>query len=598
MSNHIDKTLKTGTLIYPQSWSDFDWKKVNKTVKYLRGKIFSAKKKGDIKELRRFQGLLLKSGSNFALSIRKVTSINKGKNTPGIDKLLVKTNEGRWALYQELTAMSRDDMLAEAKPVSRIYVPKPNGKLRPIGIPTIKDRVIQNVVKNALEPEWEASFESSSYGFRPGRSAQDALARVWLAVARQKKKLWILDADIRGCFDNIDHTKLMESIGSFPARDLIAVWLKAGYIEFANSEFFETSKGTPQGGIISPLLANIALHGIEKLLGIKTVSTTGQNYGSNTYNYVRYADDFIVFAASKELCEAARDKLIPWLAERGLEFAPEKLFIRHLSEGIKFLGCFVKLYGKRDPTVLISPHKESVVKIRAKLKEIWLKNCSTAPAKVIALLNPVIRGWANYHKQWSASTVFSGLDHWQYYRSWRYSTRRHPSKGGKWIMKKYFTSETLGKSRWNFFGELKGKEKLILLKFQNFNIKRHVIVKNNMVPDDPSKEACDYWDRRNALKAASHWDNYESRLKVSKKQFHICPICYESLYNGEDLHLHHKLSKKAGGTDSYTNLALLHMFCHLQVHSQKLSFEELDQRIKVLVSNLKASLKKKKQENE
>lgn len=588
MCNTIDLN---SSMAIATSWESIHWKKMNATVTKLRGKIYKAKKRNKIKLVRRFQDRLLRSKANILLSIRKVTSINVGKRTPGLDKILIKTNKERWELFNDICQLKRSDWTSIAKPTKRIYIPKPNGKLRPLGIPSIMDRVIQNIVKNALEPEWEALFESCSYGFRPSRSCHDALTRIFNITARQKTRLWVLDADIKGCFDNIDHNLLLETLDDFPAKEVIKAWLKAGYCEFPSEEIFETSQGTPQGGVISPLLANIALHGMEKVLGIKTVSTTGHNYGSNKFSLVRYADDFIVFARTKEECEEAKRVLDEWLKKRGLEFAPEKVSIRHLSEGIKFLGCSVRLYGKTNPTLLIKPHPEKVKAFRARLREIWLKKKGRAPLEVVTELNPIIRGWANYYNPFVSSEVFAGLDHFMWHRAWRYAKRRHPNKSHKWIAKKYFGRE-IGSSRdkWRFYAEVNKGSRIFLIKFSNFKIRRHVGVKNLMCPDDLSKKSQMYWEKRNANKQYRKWGAYESRLKLSKKQYHICPICMESLYNDEELHVHHIKAKKDGGKDTYGNLVILHELCHRQIHSLKIGEKELRDLLYKLRKNMKNKL--------
>jgi RNA-directed DNA polymerase len=572
------------------SWETISWVQVNASVKHLRGLIFTASKKGDIKLVRRLQELMLRSRTNTLLSIRRVTSINVGKRTPGLDQMLIKTNEERWNIYLSLINMDRSEWLNIAKPVRRVYIPKPNGRFRPLGIPTVRDRIIQNIVKNALEPEWESKFESSSYGFRPKRSCHDALARLWVGTARQKKRLWVLDADIKGCFDNINHEKLLDLIGDFPGSEIIKVWLKAGYCLFPEDEVVPTLTGTPQGGVISPLLANIALHGIEKSLGIKTVSTTGHNYGSNKYNYIRYADDFIVLCRTKEDCAEALAILTDWLASRGLVFAPEKVNIRHLSEGIKFLGCLVRLYGHRDPTVLITPHPEKVKAFKERLKEIWLKHCSHDAKVLISELNPIIRGWANYYAPFSSKTVFSALDHYMWLRAWRYAKRRHPMKNAAWRFKKYFSTAPGTSDKWSFHGCLTKGVKMFLCKFSRTKIIRHVMVKNNMLPDDPKSTA--YWELRDSRKVSRRWGNYESRIRISNKQFHICPVCNGSLYSeAEELHLHHIVAVKDGGTDSYPNLVLLHSICHRQLHSLKIGPVEMKRTISLLRKRMIKKLK-------
>lgn len=575
--------------MFATNWENIDWKVVNISIKKLRYSIFKAKKSGNIKLMCRLQKTMLRSKANILLSIRKVSSINTGKRTPGLDKMLIKTNKARWEMYENIVQTPISDWANQAKPVKRIYIPKPNGKFRPLGIPTIKCRVLQNIVKNALEPEWEAVFESSSYGFRPGRSCHDALSRIYLTLARQKKRIWILDADIKGCFDNIDHSKLLELIDSFPAKKVIHAWLKAGYCEFPDYSVNFNNQGTPQGGVISPLLANIALHGMEEILNIKTVSTTGHNYGNNKYAIIRYADDFVVLSDSEENCIQAKQILDPWLKQRGLEFSPEKVHVRNVFDGFKFLGCHIKLYGKKKINLLIKPHPEEVGRLKEKLRAIFLKFKGQAPIDLIMAINPIIRGWANYYLPFVSSDTFSSLDHFMWHRKWRYAIRRHPQKNKQWIFERYFgQQEGPSKNKWRFYTLVNGK-KVFMLHFSDFKIKRHIMVKNSMKPDDRSPLALSYWEKRYANRQFLTWSNYESRLKIAKKQYHLCPICLESLYNNEEIHMHHIKPKKIGGKFSINNILIVHEFCHRQIHSLKLDENDVHRK----KSDLRKLMKRK-----
>ena len=542
-------------------WNTVNWQYISKHVRNLRQRIFRATQEGDWDKVQSLQRLMLRSKSNVALSVRRVTQTNSGKDTPGVDKVLVKTPEERGKLVDEMSSYTP----WRAMPVKRVYIPKANGKLRPLGIPTIKDRVLQAMVKNALEPSWEARFEGISYGFRPKRSCQDAITSLW-TLTRSKRRVWIVDADISGCFDNINHEHLLDTIGTFPAKELIRQWLKAGYVEYGRMH--ETLTGTPQGGVISPLLANISLHGMETTLGVK-YKTRGsllpQRMGKCVV--VRYADDFVILCETEEAAKEAQERITEFLTVRGLQLSTEKTQIVHLSKGFDFLGFYIRIYPTQKLQsgwkVLIKPSKKSVSKIKERLRNEWKTLKGNNVAVVLGRLNPIHRGWANYFRTQVSSKIFHQLDRFTYGRETQYIRHMHPNKSKSWQVNQYFgTWNPFSKDKW-VFGDKDSKR--FLHKFSWTGIKRHIMVTGTNSADDP--KLLKYWSDREAAKASTL---APKAAKLAKWQDGICPICGESLFNEENIEIHHIVPRARGGEKlSDDNLILVHLYCHQQLTAQQ-----------------------------
>ena len=539
-------------------WQRVNWRKANRQVRNLRRRIFRATQQGDERKVASLQKLMLRSHANRLVAVRRVTQVNQGKRTPGVDKVLVKTPQARGKLVDELATYQP----WRARPTKRVYIPKASGTLRPLGIPTIRDRALQAMVKNALEPSWEARFEATSYGFRPGRGCHDAILRLFLLLNTRTRFKWVVDADIKGAFDNIDHDYLLCTIGDVPGRELIRQWLKAGYVEAFR--WHPTDAGTPQGGVISPLLANIALHGMEEAVGMSR-----KKAGITTSNtaVVRYADDFVVTCTTREEAERAIDRLIPWLAERGLTLSEEKTRIVHIRDGFDFLGFNVRQYEtpgstKRGSKLLIKPSRDSVVRIRKRRRDEWLSLRGHNVKEVTARLNPIIRGQANYFRPEVSYKTFQALDAWMFRREVRYVNHSHPTK--PWYWKKNHYWGKLHRQRndnWVFGDKRTG---VVLLKFSWFNIERHVLVKGTASPDDPALQQ--YWADRQRHRARVL---SPSQRKIAQRQRYVCDQCGEPLLNDEELHVHHEKWRSRGGTSEYANLTLRHLYCHQQIHARR-----------------------------
>lgn len=553
-------------------WHSIDWVKAEDDVRRLRQRIFKAAQDDDLNKVRNLQKLMLRSRSNLVVSIRRVTQRSMGRRTPGIDGFTALRDAERGALLRQLSDKPRFNAL----PVRRVHIPKKNGKMRPLGIPTMRDRVEQARVKNALEPEWEARFEGRSYGFRPGRGCHDAIERIFKTVSRKdSRRSWVLDADLSSAFDRINHDRLLEAIGDFPARREIEGWLKAGVME--HGRFAPTEDGTPQGGVISPLLLNIALHGMGTASGDSPDLTEEQRRWRGSPFLIRYADDFVVLCTTREEALKIKANLTAWLAPRGLAFNDEKSKIVHIDEGFDFLGFTVRRY---DGKLLIKPSKEAVARVKAKVREIVKEMATATTGDVIRRLNPLIKGWTTYYCHAVSSETFNGLDNWMYWRMMRWAKRRHPMKSTDWIVHTYFGRFNPTRTdKWVFGDKETGAH---LRKFSWTKIRRHVMVKGSASKDDPELSA--YWAERTRKGTYPQADR-QLNVYLAARQKGLCPLCgldliegivYEPdsvrewaewfLANARTVNAHHLTYRSRGGSDHQSNRVLIHSDCHRKHH--------------------------------
>ncbi len=555
----MSKTLNNQTV----EWKAIPWQKLEVRVFKLQKRIFKASSRGDVKAVRKLQKTLMRSWSGKCLAARKVTQDNQGKRTAGVDGIKSLSHHARLTLVTQLK------LTGKSKPTRRVWIDKPGkAEKRPLGIPTMKDRALQALVKLVLEPEWEAKFEGNSFGFRPGRSTLDAREAIYNNI-RSKAK-YVLDADISQCFDRIDHKALLNKLNTFPTlRQQIKAWLKSGVMD--KGIFSKTKEGTPQGGVISPLLANVALHGFEEFITRYKTKGSGSGWKRNqiqgTYaQVVRYADDFVILHESKEHIKFLRQKASEWLKIMGLELKPSKTQICHTSEGFDFLGFNVRQYpagAYRAATVarpgkealnlgfntLIKPTKEAVKRHLDKIGQIIDKHHNAPQEALISRLNPVITGWCNYYASSVSKETFSKCDFLTYQKLRAWAKRRCKRTNAHGTVDNYW--RTVGEDNWTFATS----GSIALVKHSSTSIVRHTKVQGARSPFDGDLV---YWGKR----MSNHPEMPSRVTTLLKRQAGKCTLCGLSFRYGDLWEVDHVIRTSRGGKDEYSNWQLLHRHCH------------------------------------
>ncbi|WP_212593027.1 group II intron reverse transcriptase/maturase [Spirosoma agri] len=548
-------------------WKAIPWRKLERNVFKLQTRIFKASHRDDRRTVRQppggpVQKTLMRSWSAQCLAVRRVTQDNQGKHTAGVDGVKSLPPKQRLDLVNQLTPVHKP------KPTRRVWISKPGStEKRPLGIPTLHDRAQQALVKQVLEPEWEAKFEPNSYGFRPGRSAHDAIAAIFSSICHKPK--YVLDADIAKCFDCIDHQALSTKLATFPSlRRQISGWLKAGVMD--GDTLYPTLEGTPQGGVISPLLANIALHGMEQWLKqeVRPKRRIGNDKRGtgNPVHFIRYADDFVLVHEDLETVQLCRERIATWLMSMGLALKPSKTRVTHTlqayegSIGFDFLGFTIRQFSKQTDqgtgklrfTTLIKPAQESAKRHYKRIDQLIDRHKSNSQVALINELNPVIRGWSTYYSRVVSKEHFTKLDHLIVRKLKTWAKRRHPTKSTHWIYAKYWQMEK-GK-KWLFRIRLKGSV-IRLLHHSETPIIRHIKVQRNRSPYDGDWI---YWSTRLG-RSPQVSNRFSLLLKMQKGKCRHCNL----FFRDEDvLEVDHIVPRLQGGKDVITNLQLLHRHCH------------------------------------
>jgi RNA-directed DNA polymerase len=551
-SNQIDSASSRA----PTDWAAINWRLVQKNVRVMQIRLAKATQEGNWRRVKALQRWLTHSFSAKALAVKRVTE-NQGKRTHGVDRQLWDSPLQKYAAIATLKKQGYRPL-----PLRRVFIPKSNGKLRPLGIPTIRDRAMQALHLLALDPVLETVSDGNSYGFRKNRCTADAMSQIFLQTCRKVSAQWVLDADIEGFFDNINHDWMIDNVCM--DKSILRKWLKSGVVD--RKQLLATTAGTPQGGIISPALANWTLNGLETELMAHLGATRGMTKALKLkVGVVRYADDFVITGVSKELLET---EIKPWvetfLAKRGLRLSQAKTKIVHIDEGFDFLGWNFRKYSG---TLLIKPSKKNVQTFYEKLKKVIDNNLSVRQEDLIRLLNPMLRGWAQYHSPVVAKKAFSRTHSLLFWRLMRWAKRRHPMKSVDWVRRKYWRS--VDDQNWVFAADILTKDGnkgvMGLYSLPGTPVVRHKKIKGAYNPYEPEWEM--YGETLRQERMLKNMSYRMEWVKLYVNQRGSCAHCGHEMDMDTGWHDHHIEYRVNGGSDALGNRVLLHPNCHTQVHT-------------------------------